>query len=80
METTKQSQKKRVAVLQARRERHLDATYLVLVKALVSCKKVQQASKVCKQVFKQSHPNAGESETLLLILSAIQTSQTNYRH
>lgn len=49
-------EEKRVAVLQRRREGRLDGTYLLLVKTLVSCKKVHQAVKVC-QVFKDSHPD-----------------------
>ena len=49
-------EEKRVAVLQKRRDGRLDGTYLLLVKALVSCKKVHQALKVC-QVFKESHPD-----------------------
>lgn len=56
-------EEKRVAVLQRRREGHLDGTYFLLVKALVSCKKVNKALKVC-QVFMKSHPD-GELQSVL---------------
>ena len=52
-------QERRVAVLQTRRDGRLDGTYLLLVKALLSCKKVQQALKVCR-VFLETHPINGE--------------------
>ena len=48
---------KRIAVLQTRKENSFDATYLLLVEALLARKQAQRALKVCK-IFKRSHSSA----------------------